>query len=54
MTFISVDLPAPFSPSTAWTSPRWIVRLTASLATNVPNRLVIPLASSRAVTTDLL
>jgi hypothetical protein len=27
-TFINVDLPAPFSPSRAWTSPLWSVRST--------------------------
>ena len=39
---ISVDLPAPFSPSRASTSPRAKVRLMASLATSLPKRLVMP------------
>ena len=30
--FVSVDLPAPFSPSSAWISPARTVRSTASLA----------------------
>ena len=33
MIFISVDLPAPFSPSTAWISPGGTVSETSSLAT---------------------
>src|SRR5262245_48220879 len=33
MIFISVDLPAPFSPSTAWISPGRTVRSMPSLAT---------------------
>ncbi len=32
MIFMRVDLPAPFSPSTAWISPGMTVRLTSSLA----------------------
>ena len=44
--FISVDLPAPFSPSRQWISPGSIVRSMWSLAVNEPNRLVRPLISS--------
>ncbi len=44
--FIRVDLPAPFSPSSAWISPGSKVRSIASLATSGPNRLVIPRSSS--------
>src|SRR6476659_6556299 len=44
---MSVDLPAPFSPSSAWTSPRLRSKSTLSLATSDPKRLVIP-RSSRA------
>jgi hypothetical protein len=33
MIFISVDLPAPFSPSTAWISPGTTSRSMPSLAT---------------------
>src|SRR6185436_8074188 len=35
-------LPAPFSPTTAWTSPAWMSRSTRSLATTPGNALVIP------------
>src|ERR1700722_1611893 len=37
----SEDLPAPFSPSKAWTSPWASSRLTRSLAVKAPNRLVM-------------
>src|SRR6185503_16527395 len=40
--FISVDLPAPFSPSSACTSPRRTSRDTSSLATTPGNSLRIP------------
>src|SRR6476469_6592862 len=43
--FIRVDVPAPFSPTTACTSPRPTVRLTSELATTPGNRLVIPRSS---------
>src|SRR3954468_22847993 len=43
--FIRVDLPAPFSPTTACTSPRPTVRLTSEFATTPGKRLVIPLSS---------
>src|SRR6266496_341524 len=42
MIFISVDLPAPFSPSTAWISPGNTVRSMASLATTDGYILVMP------------
>ena len=45
--FISVDLPAPFSPSSAWTSPWRRSKLTSSLASTPGNRFVIPRSSSR-------
>src|SRR6201996_7153173 len=45
-TDISVDLPAPFSPSSAWTSPGITSKSTRSLATTEPNFFVIPLSSS--------
>jgi hypothetical protein len=45
ITFISVDLPAPFSPSRQWTSPRRSVRSIASLASTPGKRLVTPRAS---------
>src|SRR2546429_751963 len=41
---ISVDLPAPFSPTTAWISPRATSKSTPSSATVAPNRLVTPSA----------
>src|SRR5438445_319757 len=40
--FMSVDLPAPFSPSSRCTSPRRTVRSTLSSATTPGNRLEIP------------
>ena len=45
-TFISVDLPAPFSPRRQWTSPSRTSRFTPSTATNEPNLLVMPANSS--------
>src|SRR5215218_7529091 len=60
--FISVDLPAPFSPTSACTVPRRTVMLTSWLATTPGKRLVIPLSrtagaavwTSGAVLTELL
>src|SRR3954451_12850824 len=40
--FDSVVLPAPFSPSSAWTSPAAASKSTSSLATTAGKRLVIP------------
>src|SRR6202035_913744 len=45
-TDINVDLPAPFSPSRAWTSPAWTSKSTRSLATTEPNLFVMPFSSS--------
>src|SRR5437660_1768181 len=45
--FISVDLPAPFSPSSACTSPCRRSRLTLSFASTPGNRFVIPRSSRR-------
>src|ERR671933_2485488 len=45
---MSVDFPAPFSPSRAWTSPRLRSKSTRSLATIRPKRFVIPRSSSAA------
>src|SRR5699024_8341575 len=45
-TFIRVDLPAPFSPSSEWISPGSTTRSMASLATKVPKVFVIPRSSS--------
>src|ERR1041384_6971679 len=42
---ISVDLPAPLSPSRQWTSPRRSRRLTSWRAATVPNRLLTPSSS---------
>src|SRR5215210_959652 len=42
-----VDLPAPFSPSSAWISPRFSSKSIEWFATSEPKRLVIP-RSSRA------
>src|SRR5262245_56185879 len=41
---ISVDLPAPFSPTTAWISPNATSKSTPSSATVTPNRLLTPSA----------
>src|SRR5205809_7824445 len=40
--FDSVVFPAPFSPSSAWTSPAAASKSTSSLATTAGKRLVIP------------
>ena len=45
--FISVDLPAPFSPTIAWISPRRTVSSMSRLATTPGNRLVMPRSSHR-------
>src|SRR5881394_1069553 len=45
--FISVDLPAPFSPTTAWTSPQRISKLTWSSAVTPPKRLETRSSSMR-------
>src|SRR6516165_11901858 len=45
-TFISVVLPAPFSPSRARISPGWMTRSMWSLATRLPKRFVMPRSSS--------
>ena len=44
MIFMSVDLPAPFSPNNAVTLPRWIVKSTPFSAWVAPYVLVIPRA----------
>src|SRR6478736_8628945 len=44
--FESVDLPAPFSPSSAWTSPSAASKCTSSFATTPGNRFVIPRSST--------
>src|SRR5664279_466795 len=44
--FISVDLPAPFSPTRACTVPRRTVMLMSELATTPGNRLVIPASAT--------
>src|SRR3712207_1731334 len=44
--FISVDLPAPFSPRSAWISPRRSCRSTPSLAVTAPKRLTMPRSSA--------
>src|SRR5688500_9176311 len=45
--FISVDLPAPFSPRSACTSPARRSKSTPSLATTPGKRFVMPLSSRR-------
>ena len=46
MHLISVDLPAPLSPSSATTSPRWTSRSTPSIAVTAPKRFVAPRIAS--------
>ena len=46
MHLTSVDLPAPFSPSSAWTVPASTLMDTSSSATSDPKILVIPTVSS--------
>src|SRR3569833_1051048 len=48
MIFISVDLPAPFSPSTAWISPGLTRRWMSSLARTAGYCLVMPCSSRRS------
>ncbi len=50
--FISVDLPAPFSPTIAWTVPRSTSMLTSWLATTPGN--VLPMSRSRTTTSWLV
>src|SRR3954451_6698892 len=45
MALISVDLPAPLSPTTATTSPAPTSKSTSVSASTAPNRLVTPLSS---------
>ena len=49
--FISVVLPAPFSPSSAWISPRCSARSTPSRATTSPKRLTMPRMPTMGITT---
>src|SRR5689334_1747287 len=48
-TFISVLLPAPFSPRSAWTSPGSASRSTPASAVTAPNRFVTPRMERSAV-----
>src|ERR687895_2944608 len=50
--FMRVDLPAPFSPRRAWTSPLRRSKLTSSFATTPGNLFVIP-RSSRSVSSAI-
>src|SRR5471032_1424008 len=49
MIFISVDLPAPFSPSTAWISPGSTRRRTRSLALTAGYCLLMSMSSRRSI-----
>src|SRR4051794_33411025 len=49
MIFISVDLPAPFSPSTAWISPGFTRRFTRSFAFTAGYCLLMSTSSSRSI-----
>src|ERR1041384_1428605 len=44
-TLMSVDLPAPFSPTRAWIEPRWRVKSTPSSALTPANAFVTPATS---------
>ncbi len=46
MIFPSVDLPAPFSPTSAWIDPRPIFRLTSSRARTPPKDLLTSTSST--------
>src|SRR6187402_3212316 len=46
---MSVDFPAPFSPSSAWTSPGSTSRFTPRSACTPPNRLVTPATRIKGV-----
>src|SRR5690348_10816241 len=48
MIFISVDLPAPFSPTSPWISPGATAKSTDRRAATPPNVLVIPDSSNSA------
>src|SRR5581483_9486597 len=52
MHLTSVDLPAPFSPSSAWNEPAGMSTLTLSSAVIAPNRLVMPIACSEGAVRD--
>ena len=47
---MSVDLPAPFSPMSEWTSPANIRKSTSSSAVSLPKRTVAPCTSSQRPT----
>ena len=49
---MSVDLPAPFSPTTAWISPGSTLRLTSRLATIPGKRLTMWRSSTTGVTSS--
>src|SRR5215213_4469527 len=48
-----VDFPAPFSPSSAWISPRFSSKSIALFATSEPKRLVIPRSSRAGAAPDI-
>src|SRR5215212_5853939 len=48
-----VDFPAPFSPSSAWISPRFSTKSIALFATSEPKRLVIPRSSRAGAAADI-
>src|SRR3954468_20246407 len=51
--FISVDFPAPFSPSSACTSPRRSSKSTWSFATTPGKRFVMPMSSRRGASSAM-
>src|SRR6185312_13613789 len=50
MIFISVDLPAPFSPTSPWISPGRSAKSTSRRAATPPNDLEMPCMTNRAGT----
>src|SRR5437870_5569203 len=50
---MSVDFPAPFSPTMAWTSAGMTTRWTSSLARTPGNRLLIPSSSAAGAVSDI-
>ncbi len=52
--FISVVLPAPFSPTSPWMVPRATVRSTLRFATVAPNRLAMPRSSTAGTPAPLM
>src|ERR1041384_2898331 len=54
MIFISVDLPAPFSPTSPWISPARSTKSTSRSAATPPNDLEMPRSSSRGAASSVM